>query len=124
MIGRIIFAEFWLQAAYTHLFKSANLVGYMQSKGMKSAKSAVVGTGFLLLIGGLSMLLGISPKIGVIVLAVFLIGVSFKMHAFWKVTDPMAKSMDRVQFAKNMALLGALLMILMIPHPWAYSLGW
>lgn len=124
LIGRLIFAEFWLQSAYKHLFKSAGLIGYAGSKGVKSAKVAVIGTGILLLIGGLSMLLGISPKIGIIALIVFLLGVSFKIHAFWKISDPMSRSVEQINFTKNVALIGALLMLLMIPRPWPFSIGW
>ena len=36
----------------------------------------------------------------------------FMMHAFWKVQDPMAKMSERVNFTKNMALLGAALILL------------
>jgi len=36
----------------------------------------------------------------------------------------MAKMGDRINFMKNMALIGALLMFLAIPMPWAYSIGW
>jgi putative oxidoreductase len=39
------------------------------------------------LLGGLSMLLGVYPVVGIILLIIFLLGVSFKMHAYWKVDD-------------------------------------
>ena len=70
------------------------------------------------------MLLGTAPKIGVIALVVFLLGVSFKMHAYWKVQDPSMRMMQKINFDKNMALLGALLMLLMISTPWLYSIHW
>ncbi|MCX6716089.1 MAG: DoxX family membrane protein [Candidatus Taylorbacteria bacterium] len=123
LIGRIVFALYWLVAAYDHLFKSDSLVGYTASKGVKSAKFAVIGTGVLLLLGGLSILLGLYVKIGIVLLVIFLIGVSFKMHAFWKETEPMARMGDRINFTKNMALAGALLMLLAIPLPWALSIS-
>ena len=39
LIGRIILGVYFLEAAYNHLFKSAGLVGYAQSKGMSSPKT-------------------------------------------------------------------------------------
>jgi len=33
------------------------------------------------------MLLGVYPVVGIILLIVFLLGVSFQMHTFWKVDD-------------------------------------
>lgn len=126
LIGRVILGLYWLNTAYGHIFKSAGMVGYAQSKGVKSAgtaKFAVVGTGILALLGGPSVLVGYRPELGIACLVIFLIGVSWKMHPYWKEADPMAKMGDRVNFWKNMALLGALLAMLAIPLPWVYSLG-
>ena len=33
------------------------------------------------------------------------------------------KQIDMINFTKNMALIGALLMFLLLPHPWPMSLG-
>jgi uncharacterized membrane protein YphA (DoxX/SURF4 family) len=126
LAGRVILGLYWLHAAYGHIFKVQGMVGYTQSKGVKSAaraKFAVVGTGILALLGGLSVLLGYRPELGIACLVIFLIGVSWKMHPYWKETDPMAKMGEHINFWKNMALLGALLAMLAIPLPWAYSLG-
>jgi len=53
---------------------------------------------------------------------VFLIAVSYKMHDFWKASDPQTKYMEKIQFTKNMALLGADLMFLVIDLPWDLSI--
>ncbi len=71
-----------------------------------SPKLAVAGTGVILLLGGLSMLLGVYPVVGIILLIVFLLGVSFQMHAYWKVDDAQMKQIDMINFTKNMALRG------------------
>jgi putative oxidoreductase len=83
----------------------------------------VAGTGLILLLGGLSMLLGVYPVVGIILLIVFLLGVSFQMHAYWKMDDAQMKQIDMINFTKNMALVGALLMFLLLPRPWPMSLG-
>lgn len=94
---------------------------FAKSKGTPAPKAAVAGTGILLLLGGLSMLLGVSPHIGIILLIIFLLGVSVQIHAFWKVSDPQTRTMEMINFMKNMALIGALLMFLAIPIPWPLS---
>lgn len=109
--------------AYNHLFKSAGLVGYAESKKVPTAKTAVIGSGILLLLGGLSILFGVSTNTGIALLVLFLIPVSFMMHAFWKETDPMKKMGEQVAFTKNMAILGGLLMLLSLATPWANSLS-
>jgi hypothetical protein len=50
-------------------------------------------------------------------------GVSFQMHSYWKMDDAQMKQIDMINFTKNMALVGALLMFLLLPHPWPMSLG-
>lgn len=121
LIGRIIFGGFFLMNAYNHLIKTEGLAGYAQSKNVSNPKMAIFFTGLLLLVGGLGILLGAYIQLAVIALIIFLLGVSFKMHAFWAISDPIAKMSDMVNFTKNMALLGAVLMILAIPTPWPYS---
>jgi putative oxidoreductase len=70
----------------------------------------------------LSMLLGLYPVIGIIFLLIFFIPVSFWMHAFWTTTDSQQKMIERINFMKNMALIGALLMLFMIARPWPVSI--
>ncbi|MEK7641748.1 MAG: DoxX family protein [Patescibacteria group bacterium] len=121
IIGRIIFGGYFLKNAYNHIFKSAHLVGYAQSKGVKSPKIAIIGSGILLAFGGLSMILGVWTIWGAVALIAFLIPVSLKMHDFWKIQDPMARMGERISFEKNMALAAAALITMAISTPWIYS---
>ena len=120
-IGRILLGGYFLFNAYNHLFKSNDLVGYAESKGVMSAKLAVIGSGLLLLFGGYTILSGVRVTAGIAALVLFLIPVTFTMHAFWK-EEGQARMMDKVQFMKNLAILGAVLMLLAIPTPWPMSL--
>jgi putative oxidoreductase len=122
-IGRFIFGGYWLMAAVNHFKNLAHMSDYAKAKGTPLPKLAVAGTGVLLLAGGLSMLLGVYPVVGIALLIVFLLGVSVQMHSFWKVDDAQLKQIDIVNFTKNMALIGALLMFLLLPQPWPMSLG-
>ena len=121
-IGRILLGGYFLFNAYNHLLKSNDLVGYAESKGVMSAKLAVIGSGLLLLFGGYTILSGVRVTAGIAALVLFLIPVTFTMHAFWK-EEGQARMMDKVQFMKNLAILGAVLMLLAIPVPWPMSLG-
>jgi len=101
--------------------KMGMMKGYASSKGVPMAGWAVAITGLMILLGGLGILLGVYIQLSVLLLAIFLVFVTFKMHNFWAVTEPNMKMMETVNFYKNMALLGAVLMMLFIPSPWAYS---
>lgn len=114
LIGQVLFGGYFVLQGINHFKNSNSLIGYAASKNVPSPKIAILGSGALVFLGGLSVLLyGFIPslwtEIGFIFLVIFLIPVSFKMHAFWNVADPQAKMMEKVQFMKNMALLGAVL---------------
>lgn len=115
LVGHILFGGYFLMGAYSHLFKNKDLVGYAQFKGVKNAKVAVIGSGLLLLFGGLAFVgltFGLSLSWGAWALIIFFVPVTFKMHAFWKDTDPQTKIGNRINFYKNLAIVGALLMMI------------
>jgi putative oxidoreductase len=96
---------------------------YAASKHVPAPKLAVTGSGLLVFLGGLSILLGTWPHIGALLIAVFLVGVSPAMHNFWTITEPNQRMAETINFSKNMALLGAALMLMMISQPWVLGLG-
>jgi putative oxidoreductase len=123
LIGRIIFSAFWLMTASDHFTKLDDMSQYTKAKGVPFPRLAVAGTGVLLLLGGASVLLGAYPTVGIILLIVFMLGSTFPMHNFWAANDPQVKQADMIHFLKNMAIVGALLMLLAIPQPWPFSLA-
>jgi uncharacterized membrane protein YphA (DoxX/SURF4 family) len=122
LIGRIIFGGYFAYSGLNHFLNLSMMAGYAKSKGLPYPSLAVAFTGILLLLGGLSILLGIYPRIGVLFLVLFLLPTTLIMHNFWAVSDPQMKMVEMINFMKNMALLGATLMFLAIPIPWKLSL--
>jgi uncharacterized membrane protein YphA (DoxX/SURF4 family) len=113
-VGRLFFVYLLLTSALGHLTQTAAMAGYAQSRGVPNAKLMVQVSGVALLVGGLSILLGIWADMGALGIAVLLIITAVMMHAFWKETDPMQKQMEMVAFNKDLALAGAALFL------WAY----
>lgn len=109
--ARILFVPIFLVSGMGHLAAADAMAGYAASKGVPSAKLAVQASGLLILLGGLSVVLGIYPAYGAIALVVFCIPTAFLMHAFWKESDPMAKMNERVAFMKDLALAGGALFV-------------
>jgi uncharacterized membrane protein YphA (DoxX/SURF4 family) len=123
LLGRILYGGFFLLNAYRHFTRAAAMAPYAGSRGVPAPKAAILGSGVLLLLGGLSILLGVRPRLGILCVVLFLLPVTFTMHNYWADRDPQARQMNEVQFSKNVALLGAALMLLAIPEPWWLSLG-
>ncbi|MBZ5551034.1 MAG: DoxX family protein [Acidobacteriia bacterium] len=64
LIGRIILGAYWLMAGLSHFKDLDSMSEYAKAKGTPFPKLAVAGTGVILLVGGLSMLLGVHTKAG------------------------------------------------------------
>ena len=65
--------------------------------------AAMVGAGSLLALGRL-------PRIASTVLAATVVPTTLAAHAFWQEQDPEVRAQQRVQFLKNLGLLGGLLL--------------
>lgn len=123
VIGRVVLGLYYLYNGLNHLTKHKMMTGYAQSMGVPIPGFAVGFTGLMLTLGGLSILLGAYVKIGIALIVLFLVPVAFKMHAFWKIQDPMMRGAQMVHFMKNLALAASALMLLDVPAPWPWSLG-
>ena len=121
LIGRFIFGGFFIFGGLNHFMNLGMMAEYARSKGTPAPKVAVAGTGALLLAGGLSVVLGIVPVIGLISMVVFLVPVSLVMHDFWAV--PEEQKMDQqIHFMKNVALAGAALALMYGAPSWPLAL--
>ena len=112
LIGQIIFGVYFIVSGFNHLTNISGLAGYAASKKVPFPRLAVAFTGFLLLFGGLGILFAFEVRIAEILLLLFLIPTTFMMHSFWADKDPTAKMGSRINFQKNLALIGAILILL------------
>ena len=123
LIGRLLFGGLFLYNGINHFQNRAAMTGYAAYKGVPMPSLAILGSGIWLVVCGLSVILGFRPEIGLVMTAIFLAGVTPVMHNYWTATDPNARLADTINFHKNMALLGAALVMLAVPRPWGYSIG-
>ena len=122
LLGRILYGGFFLLSGIGHLRNFEKMAPFARSRGVPSPKLAVLGSGILIILGGLSILLGVYPDWGVLLISLFLIPTTLMMHSFWADTDPNTRQGNLINFKKNVALLGAAWMFLLIPQPWPWSL--
>jgi uncharacterized membrane protein YphA (DoxX/SURF4 family) len=122
LIGRILFGGFFLQSGINHLKHQRQLGAYAGSKGIPKPEQAVLASGALLMLGGVSIMLGLKPKMGAVSLIAFLAMASGTVHDFWNDQDPGAKQNNLIHFSKNVALLGAALTLAGVEE-WPASLG-
>jgi uncharacterized membrane protein YphA (DoxX/SURF4 family) len=58
--------------------------------------------------GGL-LALGIAPRLSALALAGSLVPTTLAGHSYWKLEDPAVRKIQRIQFHKNLAMIGGLL---------------
>ena len=59
--------------------------------------------------GGTLLALGRAPRLSALALATSLIPTTLAGHAYWTIEDPATRKLQRIQFHKNMAMIGGLL---------------
>jgi uncharacterized membrane protein YphA (DoxX/SURF4 family) len=80
----------------------------------------------MLVIGGLSVILGYYADLGALLLAIFLVLAAVIFHNFWKETDATAKQNEMLGFMKDIALAGAALILFALVSKYGVDLdfGW
>ena len=122
VLGRVLLGGYFIMSGVNHFKHVAMLTGYAKSKSVPMPREAVLLTGLMMVLGGLGVLLGVYVEFSVFLLCAFLLVTSLQMHQFWKIQDHMERLPEEINFKKNFALFGALLMLLAISTPWAVSL--
>ncbi|MGI8911476.1 MAG: DoxX family protein [Rubrobacteraceae bacterium] len=122
LLGRIIFGGYFIMAGFNHFANLTMMSGYAGSKNVPAPGLAVAGTGVMLILGGLSVVLGVLPIAGLLLLILFLIPTSLMMHNFWTIEDPAGRMAEQVNFLKNLGLVGASLALMYGATTWPLSL--
>ena len=123
LVARFIFVDFFVLSGLNHFTNVGMMSAYAKSKGVPAAPAAVVGTGIMLVLGRLSVILGLLPVVGLVILILFLLPTSFLMHDFWKVEDPQMRAAEQVNFLKNIALAGAALALIYGAASWPLTIS-
>jgi len=122
LVGRILFGGFFIVSGLNHFQNVGMMSGYAGSKNVPFPRLAVIGSGVMLVAGGASVLLGIVPVVGLLVLVLFLLSTLATMHDFWNLKDPQQRAAEQVNFLKNVALIGASLALVYGASDWALAL--
>src|SRR6266508_1734401 len=77
------------------------------------AKTLVRVNGAAHLVGGLMLMTDRAPRLGAALLAGTLVPTTLAGHRFWEYTDPQQRVHQRIQFFKNVSMLGGLVIAAM-----------
>ena len=110
LVARVLFAFMFLGSGINHLKQADAMAGYAQFKKVPMPKLSVQLSGVVMLLGGLSVILGIWTDIGAIALAVLLVLMAVKMHDYWN-ADEASKQTEMIAFMKNISMAGGALFL-------------
>jgi putative oxidoreductase len=123
LVGRVLFASFLIVFGLLHL-TSHGIADYMRRKDVPGPKVVAWATGLMVLVGGVSILLGWHRFIGAGLVFLALFPSGWALHPFWTVSDPEVRQSEMAHFLKALAIAGAALLIAFYGStPWPLSLG-
>ncbi len=105
LVARAFLSAIFLKSAFDKIADPAGTQQYMAANGMPLTGLFLVAAIIVELVGGLSVLLGYKAKWGAIALILFLIPATIIFHTNF------ADRIQVIQFMKNLAIMGGLLMV-------------
>jgi putative oxidoreductase len=110
LIARILIAIVFLMSALKYHFGGAG-IRYAESYRAPFPRLLVPFSGLVIAVAAAALAAGAWADVAALVLAAFLLVVSYFMHPFWKEPDPQTKLGQQVHFLKNLGLVGGLLVV-------------
>ncbi|HOY06118.1 MAG TPA: DoxX family protein [Saprospiraceae bacterium] len=111
LIGRIFLSAIFLFEAFDTMLYFDKTRLTMEQYGLTSNQDFLLySTVFLLLAGGLMVLLGYRSTLGALMLLMYWVPVTFMVHDFWHAPKDQMR-MQSILFMKDIAIIGGLLMV-------------
>lgn len=123
LAGRVLFGAVLAFMGLNHFMQREAMAGYAEHNGLPAPTVSVIGSGIVLVAGGLSIVTGIYPGLGAAAIAGFLLIAAVTMHDFWAVPEDQQQD-EMTQFLKNVVMAGgALIVAAVATQSWAVSAG-
>jgi len=120
LAGRILLGLLFIISGFGKITGYDGTAGYMAAKGMPLVNVLLPAAIAVELGGGLLLVLGLKARWAALAIFLFLIPTTLVFHAFWGI-DPKEAATQQINFLKNLAIMGGMLMV--FAHgPGRYSL--
>ena len=112
MLGRLLLAPMFIHGGYQAATEPAHRVQSAAKIGLPQPELMVRLNGAAMVIGGVALALGIKPRWAAALLAFCLVPTTFAGHAFWAMEPGRDRSIQQINFLKNAAMLGGLVLVI------------
>lgn len=111
LIARFFIALIFLFEAYDSIAFFKNTKETMTGHGITWQQDMLLSIAiFLLILGGILVLIGYRSRFGASLLLIYWVPVTFITHTWWNDPD-LSQRQESIEFMKNIAIVGALLLI-------------
>jgi putative oxidoreductase len=110
-LSRALLAAPFVVLGYEAAADPGGRVELAAAMGVPDPELAVRFNGAAMTIGGVALGLGLLPRAAAVGLAASLVPTTLAGHAFWQHEDPTTRKTNRIQFLKNLGLLGGLVAV-------------
>lgn len=116
LVARILFVLIFLSSGlFGHLGPGRPmLTQFAAGRKIPSPGFLVPFSGVWIIVGSVSVLLGIYGDLGALMLALFVTSTALFMHPYWKESEEGAKMQEQVQFMKDLGLAGGALSLFVL----------
>jgi putative oxidoreductase len=116
-LSRALLAAPFVVLGYEAAAEPGGRVDLAAAMGIPEPELAVRLNGAAMTAGGIALGLGLLPRAAAVGLAASLVPTTLAGHAFWQHEDAGARKTNRIQFLKNLGLLGGLVAVAAATEP-------
>jgi putative oxidoreductase len=110
-IARLCLSAIFLWASWRKMMNWKGTLSMMKGKKIPFPKLLLPGAVALQILGVVSLMLGLFPRIGALLLILFTLPAMITMHDFWN-TKGKERVMETAMFLKDVAIIGGLLLLI------------
>jgi putative oxidoreductase len=110
-LGRAMLAAPFIVLGYEAAAEPGPRVALAAELGVPNPELAVRANGALMSLGGVALALGVFPRAAAAGLVASLVPTTAAGHPYWKMDDPQARKVNRIQVLKNLGLAGGLVAV-------------
>lgn len=115
-LGRVCLASIFVSGGAATVRDPQPRAAKAAALGLPPSTLAVQANGAAMVIAGAALAAGIAPRAAAATLAALLVPTTVVGHAFWNETTTEGRTAQRIHVAKNVGLLGGLLLVLADDH--------
>ena len=112
LAGRVLMGWIFVEAGWRKLMAMDPFIASLANRRVPYASLLGWIGGAVEFFGGLALMLGFWTRCSALLMIVFVIVATLISHRYWELTDAAARRMQQSHFAKNLTIIGGLVLML------------